>query len=84
MVIDPCSCSCWMPAGWYSSGGWHLRRITAEEIQGREDGWMLTNYIGTPIAVEQCPAYQAVAQKQFAAKRAEDAATTTRAGRLRA
>ncbi len=82
MVIDPCSCSCWMPAGWYSSGGWHLRRITQEEADA---DWMLKNYVGTPVAVEPCPAYQAVAQKSFAAERAKQAAETSgRVGRLRA
>lgn len=80
---EPCSCSCsYLQAlGWYSSQGWHMRRITQAEADADE---LLTNYVGTPVAVERCPAYDAVAARAHAARQAEQAAQTNRPGRLRA
>ena len=86
MSTPSSSCGCWLPAGWYGSGGWHLRTITQEDVESRgEEGWVLKNYVGTPVAVEPCPAYRAVAQKQWNEGQAKRAAeTVARPGRLRA
>lgn len=85
MSTPSSSCSCWLPAGWYGSGGWHMRPVTEQDAAALgELSWTLKNYIGTPLAVEQCPLYQAAALKAHAAKQTEAAASATRPGRLRA
>ncbi len=82
LLSEPSSCACWLPDGMYGQAGWHFRLIT--EADAKADRF-LKHYIGTPIAVEPCPAYMAVLRREHAARQTEAAADGfARPGRLRA
>lgn len=71
--FDRCGCS--KPAGWWGSGGWHLRRLGAEEVHHQD---LHPSYAGTPVAMEPCPAYQAAIYDQQSRERVAAVANRTR------
>ncbi len=71
-------CSCRLPVGWWSFGGWHFRRIGPAEGKG-------PSYVGLPIAVEPCPLHVALIERQRSDRLALEAGeNVSRRGRLRA
>jgi len=63
-------CSCPKSEGVWGQGGWHFRFISEADL-GPDQAY---SYVGLPLTIERCPAYEAAKGRETADRKRTDQA----------